>query len=106
MQINVGTNDQLMIRIRDDGKGFDPVNIRHSGNGVKNMQQRIKIIHGTFTIDKKNIAKFQSADAGGYKNFTVDLNKLKDPSSLMELNNMKEFQKLNQQKIQNLYQKK
>ncbi len=53
-KINIETKDQLKIRIRDNGKGFDQARIRQGGNGVRNMQQRIKIIQGTFTIDSEN----------------------------------------------------
>jgi signal transduction histidine kinase len=44
--------DKLMLHIiiEDDGKGFDPENIRHWGNGLTNMHKRIEELDGRFDI--------------------------------------------------------
>jgi len=42
----------LLIRLSDDGKGFDPENTS-KGNGLKNIQQRAKKIGGSLTIQSK-----------------------------------------------------
>ncbi|CAN5716309.1 hypothetical protein BH10BAC2_BH10BAC2_17340 [soil metagenome] len=42
-------NDQLEIRISDDGKGFD-INIVKNGNGLSNMQKRTAAHKGKFNI--------------------------------------------------------
>lgn len=42
------TNTQLLIKISDDGIGFDKANAK--GNGLKNIQQRIKSIGGQIII--------------------------------------------------------
>lgn len=42
----------IVLRIRDDGKGFDPVHISNgSGNGLKNMKHRATSIRGTIQIE-------------------------------------------------------
>jgi signal transduction histidine kinase len=38
------------IAIKDDGKGFDPVNLKFPGNGLTNMRKRMKDIGGDFKI--------------------------------------------------------
>ncbi len=40
---------QLMLLVSDDGKGFD-MGIKHSGNGVANMQQRAGMMKGSLTL--------------------------------------------------------
>ena len=40
---------QLVLRIRDNGKGFDPATVRN-GNGSGNMRERAERVGGTFTI--------------------------------------------------------
>jgi signal transduction histidine kinase/ligand-binding sensor domain-containing protein len=42
--------DVLMIAITDDGIGFDPDAVRATGNGLSNMQQRIRAIGGQLQI--------------------------------------------------------
>lgn len=44
------TDTQLMIRITDDGIGFDTTKI-NNGNGLRNMRQRIEAIGGQLMID-------------------------------------------------------
>ena len=43
----------LMIRVSDDGKGFDPQSIKSEGIGLNNMERRIKIIGGTFDLQSQ-----------------------------------------------------
>src|SRR6266542_2774095 len=38
------------LTVVDDGKGFDPLQLDRSGFGVSGMRQRIRALHGTFTI--------------------------------------------------------
>ena len=48
--IDIGDN-QLLVSIEDNGKGFDPVLIKlSSGNGLLNMQERMKEIGGLCNI--------------------------------------------------------
>lgn len=41
--------DYLSLTISDNGKGFDP-SLKHEGNGIKNMQYRIKEIGGRINL--------------------------------------------------------
>lgn len=41
---------ELQITIADNGKGFDLVQNRRSGNGISNMEKRLRDIGGTFFI--------------------------------------------------------
>ena len=40
----------LHIVIADNGRGFNPADLKGSGNGLRNMRQRVESIGGTFTI--------------------------------------------------------
>jgi len=44
-------NDQLKIRVEDDGKGFDP-NFIQTGTGLKNIASRLKSVNGSITFGK------------------------------------------------------
>lgn len=44
------TANNLEITISDNGKGFDPDQIKGSGNGLRNMKQRIESVGGIFSI--------------------------------------------------------
>lgn len=50
VKIIIKINDKLEIRIADNGIGFDKHNIRPFSNGLTNMENRIKEIHGGFVI--------------------------------------------------------
>lgn len=50
VQIDIQTNDNLVIRIADNGKGIDHANLRQFGNGLKNMARRMESIGGHFEI--------------------------------------------------------
>lgn len=41
---------QMSIEITDNGRGFDTIQIKGGGNGLRNMKQRITSIGGSFTI--------------------------------------------------------
>ena len=43
-------NEDLNIEIKDDGRGFDPV-LTYEGNGINNMQERARELHGDLKID-------------------------------------------------------
>jgi signal transduction histidine kinase/ligand-binding sensor domain-containing protein len=50
--ISLLTGDQgITLRIRDDGKGFDPENVKKTGNGLVNMRQRAAALHGRLTVN-------------------------------------------------------
>ena len=40
----------VTLTVVDDGKGFDPLQLDRSGFGLSGMRQRIRALHGTFTI--------------------------------------------------------
>ena len=42
----------LEMEITDDGQGFDPLNI-HSGNGLKNIRQRVEEMGGRLKISSE-----------------------------------------------------
>ena len=44
-------NDQLQIRVEDDGKGFDPNSIQ-AGTGLKNIATRLKSVNGSISFSK------------------------------------------------------
>lgn len=44
---------EVMIAIKDDGKGFDLNNIKRFGNGLKNIKSRMDAIGGTYSIASK-----------------------------------------------------
>ena len=50
VKIIVKINEKLEISIADNGIGFDKHNIRPFSNGLTNMENRIKEIHGGFVI--------------------------------------------------------
>ena len=50
VNINISTNGELKIEITDDGVGIDQEKIRRFGNGLKNIERRMKSIGGTYTI--------------------------------------------------------
>ena len=43
-------NQVLSLKYDDNGKGFDTTLIENRGNGLLNMQQRIELLKGTFTV--------------------------------------------------------
>lgn len=54
INIRVGvTDNKLAISVSDNGKGFDMNNLKGSGNGLRNMKQRIEAVGGSFSIDPK-----------------------------------------------------
>jgi signal transduction histidine kinase len=42
-----------MLTVMDNGRGFDPSQLDRSGFGLSGMRQRIRALHGTFTITSK-----------------------------------------------------
>jgi signal transduction histidine kinase len=45
-------NENLVVMIEDDGKGFD-LNEHSSGYGLHNLNERAKLMRGTMIIDSK-----------------------------------------------------
>jgi signal transduction histidine kinase len=45
------TPDQLVVRLEDDGRGFDPSQVASRGNGLANMRRRIEDLGGTFQLE-------------------------------------------------------
>src|SRR5205823_3216446 len=43
-------NDQFSITVSDNGGGFEMNNLKGSGNGLRNMKQRIETVGGVFSI--------------------------------------------------------
>jgi len=54
VNINIGTGHTLQITIADNGAGIDPEKIRKFGNGLKNIDRRMKSIGGSYTISNNN----------------------------------------------------
>lgn len=50
VNINISTNGGLKITIADNGVGIDPEKIRRFGNGLKNIERRMKGIGGNYRI--------------------------------------------------------
>lgn len=48
--LTVSVGVALVIEIRDNGKGFDVDDTREFGNGLKNMQQRMESVNGSYSI--------------------------------------------------------
>lgn len=44
-------NNQLSVRVQDDGKGIDPKKVNQFGNGLHNMQQRLRDVGGEMLIE-------------------------------------------------------
>jgi signal transduction histidine kinase len=54
VNISIAYNPALLkLMIRDDGKGFDPVEVRLFGNGLINMQSRVEQIGGKYEVESK-----------------------------------------------------
>ena len=50
VNINISTNGKLQINIADNGVGIDPEKTRRFGNGLKNIERRMKGIGGQYKI--------------------------------------------------------
>ncbi len=51
-RVTIGqTREKIAVTIRDDGRGFDPNRIR--GLGILGMDERVRRLGGTFTLDSK-----------------------------------------------------
>ena len=46
-----GTDDSICLTVKDDGVGFDPVEVRNKpGLGLSSMRERVQLIQGEFSI--------------------------------------------------------
>jgi PAS domain S-box-containing protein len=55
--VEIGQADEvpyLALTVRDDGLGFDPAATSGSGLGLRQMQQRVKKVGGTFTLESQD----------------------------------------------------
>jgi signal transduction histidine kinase len=52
--INIETGPKLKIHIADNGSGIDPEKISRFGNGLKNIERRMSVIGGTYSIANNN----------------------------------------------------
>jgi signal transduction histidine kinase/ligand-binding sensor domain-containing protein len=50
VHINIEAGKNLVLKIKDDGKGFDRMNIRPFSNGLSNIEKRMKDIGGSSEI--------------------------------------------------------
>jgi signal transduction histidine kinase len=41
---------KIVLRVRDNGRGFDPVARAHSGLGLSSMDERIRILGGRLDV--------------------------------------------------------
>jgi PAS domain S-box-containing protein len=48
----IGTRDIVQLMVTDKGVGFNPEGVRqHGGLGLASMQERVHLVHGTFSVD-------------------------------------------------------
>ncbi len=62
-------DSMLALRVKDDGKGFDPTNIDQDGHGLRSMKSRAVGLGGTLTVDS-------SISGGTTVNFSLPLTKI------------------------------
>jgi ligand-binding sensor domain-containing protein/signal transduction histidine kinase len=43
-------SQQMVLSIKDDGKGFDPEKARRNGNGLRNMKKRMEQVNGGYEV--------------------------------------------------------
>jgi signal transduction histidine kinase len=54
LQVNLDyAADAVILRVVDDGGGFDPATLDGSGFGLPGMTQRIRALHGTFALTSR-----------------------------------------------------
>ena len=51
ISVEIIIHQQLVITIKDDGKGFDTALQNANGNGLRNYKKRIDHLKGTYTLD-------------------------------------------------------
>ncbi|MCZ2355176.1 MAG: response regulator [Bacteroidia bacterium] len=51
IQLLLRENDNLVLLVEDNGKGFDTSDVKNKGFGLKNIESRIKTLNGQFNID-------------------------------------------------------
>ena len=54
VNIDITTNGALKINITDNGTGIEPEKVRRFGNGLKNIERRMKSIGGSYHIINNN----------------------------------------------------
>jgi len=53
VNVEVLFDKELIIKVTDNGKGFHPGDSDETGNGLKNMERRIKRLNGSFFIENQ-----------------------------------------------------
>jgi two-component system sensor histidine kinase DegS len=54
IEVKVGTNNnQLLVMVKDDGKGFDTTVKKENAFGLIGMKERVELLEGTLTIRSK-----------------------------------------------------
>ena len=51
ISVEIIIQQQLIITVKDDGKGFDAALQNANGNGLRNYKKRIDHLKGTYTLD-------------------------------------------------------
>ena len=46
-------HDQLCLEVVDDGRGFDPANVRQGSLGLSGMQERASLIDAAFEVSSR-----------------------------------------------------
>jgi len=54
LTIDIEANHKLKIKIADNGVGIEQEKIRRFGNGLKNIERRMKGIGGSYTISNNS----------------------------------------------------
>ena len=50
----IGKEKEVQLVVRDDGAGFDVEEAKkHRGLGLVSMQERINLVHGSFSVESK-----------------------------------------------------
>ena len=52
--VTIQFNNNILVEIKDNGKGIDSEKLNQFGNGLKNMQRRMESIGGSFSISSNN----------------------------------------------------
>jgi signal transduction histidine kinase len=51
--LQIQADTAIAVTVHDNGKGFDAGEMKNKGNGLRNMEQRIKTVNGSLAIENK-----------------------------------------------------